>query len=368
MYVLFQKKILKLGNSVKKYVVVFFLCTLMLPAEASVIPDFSIQQNREVAVQLNTDVSGVKNQVPAAPEISSDSFSDSDIWYSLNDAVFQWSVPDDVIAVAVEMSTSSNHEPSRVFDSNKREFIISPENATSGVQYLAVQFKNKFGWGEVSERKIQIDTEPPMPFNLVVQSGSSSRHLLMLDAVDSVSGIDYYEVIVDEKKWAELSPSEVENGYELNDFLTGDYSIVVTAIDKAGNKRDAFSTLLIAGPSISTKSSPESSTSSVFKSTHLILILLFLLVIAQFIYILQARKKSKIIVNKLLDEIRETQEQTAKIFSALRDEIYDQVNDMSKRSKLSKKEKEVIESLNLALEVSETLIEKEIMDVERNIK
>ena len=57
-----------------------------------------------------------------------------------------------------------------------------------------------------------------------------------------------------------------------------------------------------------------------------------------------------------------------KIFSALRDEIYDQVNMITKRKRLSKSEKEAVEGLNQALEVSETLIEKEINDVKAILK
>ncbi len=57
-----------------------------------------------------------------------------------------------------------------------------------------------------------------------------------------------------------------------------------------------------------------------------------------------------------------------KIFSALRDEIYDQINAITKKERLSKKEREAVEGLNQALEVSETLIEKEITDVSKILK
>ena len=57
-----------------------------------------------------------------------------------------------------------------------------------------------------------------------------------------------------------------------------------------------------------------------------------------------------------------------KIFSALRDEIYDQINMITKHERLSKKEREAVEGLNQALEVSETLIEKEITDVSKILK
>jgi hypothetical protein len=66
---------------------------------------------------------------------------------------------------------------------------------------------------------------------------------------------------------------------------------------------------------------------------------------------------------KLRRETRDIQDQMEKIFSALRDEIYDQINTITKRKRLSKGEKEAVDGLHQALEVSETLIEKEINDV-----
>jgi len=61
----------------------------------------------------------------------------------------------------------------------------------------------------------------------------------------------------------------------------------------------------------------------------------------------------------------DVQEQMRKIFSALRDEIYEQVHTITKYPKAVSKEKErLLKGLHKALEVSETLIEKEINDVQ----
>ena len=57
----------------------------------------------------------------------------------------------------------------------------------------------------------------------------------------------------------------------------------------------------------------------------------------QLIYIWYERKQIKIKEEKLRRETREVQDQMEKIFSALRDEIYDQVNMITKRKRLSKK-------------------------------
>jgi hypothetical protein len=88
----------------------------------------------------------------------------------------------------------------------------------------------------------------------------------------------------------------------------------------------------------------------------------------QFGYLIFERKQYAKKEERLRKETREVQDQMEKIFSALRDEIYDQINNITKRPRLSAKEKEAVEGLNQALEVSETLIEKEINDVKKILK
>jgi hypothetical protein len=85
-------------------------------------------------------------------------------------------------------------------------------------------------------------------------------------------------------------------------------------------------------------------------------------------YLFYERKRWRGEEEKLRREVREIQDQMEKIFSALRDEIHDQIVTITKRPRLSKKEREAVEGLNQALEVSETLIEKEISDVKKILK
>ena len=105
-----------------------------------------------------------------------------------------------------------------------------------------------------------------------------------------------------------------------------------------------------------------------FSPTNLLIILLVIVIILQTIFVWYERKILRQKEDKLRRETREIQDQMEKIFSALRDEIYDQVNMITKRKRLSKNEKEAVEGLNQALEVSETLIEKEINDVKSILK
>ena len=101
---------------------------------------------------------------------------------------------------------------------------------------------------------------------------------------------------------------------------------------------------------------------------NIFIFFLLLIIILQIIYFWYEHKSLKAKEDKLRRETREIQDQMEKIFSALRDEIYAQVITITKRKRMSKGEKEAVESLTQALEVSETLIEKEINDVKTILK
>ena len=58
------------------------------------------------------------------------------------------------------------------------------------------QLRNKFGWGETTHFKLQIDTKPPLPFEITVKEGVETTHpqpTLLFETIDEGSGVDYYE-------------------------------------------------------------------------------------------------------------------------------------------------------------------------------
>lgn len=308
---------------------------------------------------------------PRAPEVGSQAFLDEELWYKQTDGKFTWELPFDVTAVAVELATSSDNEPSEIYDPPIEEFVVSDENLTDGVQYLSVQFKNQVGWGGITNRKIQIDTTPPEPFKIQIQTANSKNGfpLLVFDAKDKTSGIEKYELIIADGEVVEITPDEARLGYLLKELEDGTYTVKVTAYDKAGNITISTTPVLItAGWVKPVEVEEESSFWQFFTGTNLFILILLLLVLAEFGYIIYERKQFAKTEEKLRKETREIQDQMEKIFSALRDEIYDQINTITKRPRLSKKEKEAVEGLNQALEVSETLIEKEINDVKKILK
>lgn len=308
---------------------------------------------------------------PRAPEVGSQAFLDPELWYNTVEGFFSWELPFDVQAVAVEVATSSDNDPTEIFDPPIDEYEVSRKNLTDGIQYLSVKFQNQVGWGAVANRVIKIDTKPPKPFDVKIQASNSQNGfpLIVFEAEDETSGIEKYEFFIADREPVEVSPDEAKLGYLLGELEDGTYTARVIAYDMAGNSTESSSPVLItAGWTKPVESAEGSSFWSFFTGSNLLIILLVIIGLLQGAFIYYERKQHTKTDEKLRKETREIQDQMEKIFSALRDEIYDQINTITKRPRLSKKEKEAVESLNQALEVSETLIEKEVNDVKKILK
>lgn len=312
---------------------------------------------------------------PRAPEIGSTTFLDPDIWYNETDGVFTWTLPFDVNAVAVEIATDIENVPQdnedAIIDPPVEDFVVSSENLTDGIQYVSINFKNQVGWGAVTNRMLKIDTTPPEPFAITVQAGNSKNSfpLLKFIANDKTSGIDYYEMTIADKEPIRVTPDEAKLGYLLKELEDGTYTVKVVATDMAGNTRESSVAVLItAGWVKPVEVVEETSFWDFLTPINLFIFFLIVIILLQIIYFWYEHKNLKEREEKLRRETREIQDQMERIFSALRDEIYDQINQITKRKRLSAKEKEAVEALTQALEVSETLIEKEINDVKTVLK
>ncbi len=328
-------------------------------------------ENTEDETNDESDAAITYGDPPRAPEAGSTVFLDPEVWYATKVGVFTWEVPFDVDVLALDISTSSEFEPKTVYDPPIEQLSLNDELIDDGIQYLTMQYKNQVGWGGILHRKLMIDTLPPLPFIVNVRAGNtpSAFPLLTFEARDDTSGIQKYEMSIAGGEAIEITPDEARLGYMLKNLEDGTYTVKVIAHDFAGNKQESSVAVLItAGWHPPVEVVVSTSIWDIFKGKNLIILLLLLGIIGQFVYITYNRKRFDQKEQKLRKETREVQDQMEKIFSALRDEIYDQVNMITKHERLSKKEKEAVEGLNQALEVSETLIEKEITDVSKILK
>lgn len=189
----------------------------------------------------------VSGRTPAAPVISSSTHADSEKWYSNRNPEFSWKIPSDVTAVKLLLGKTATALPTVLYSpaiSNKKI-----ENLADGVWYFHVQFKNQYGWGEVSHRKVLIDTEPPEPFKIIVDRQGDLTNpspILHFETTDSLSQVQYYEVKIEEVKIEELRPENIKtNPYKMPPQAPGTHKIVVTAVDSALNSTSATSQVRI---------------------------------------------------------------------------------------------------------------------------
>ena len=312
---------------------------------------------------------------PRAPEVGSPVFLDQNVWYKDTEGVFSWTTPFDVNIIAVELTDNADNKPEEHKNAVKnpptQEFSVNKELLKDGVQYLSINYKNQVGWGAVTNRKIQIDTTPPEPFSVNVLAGTSASSFptLHYDANDLTSGIDFYEMTIADREPIKVTPDEAKVGYLLKELEDGTYTVKVVAHDKAGNIRESSAAVLITSGWVKpVETKDKGSFWDFFTAINLFIIFLLSIIALMGIYFWYGHKHTKEREEKLRKETKEIQDQMEKIFSALRDEIYDQILSISTRKRLSPKEKEAIEGLTQALEVSETLIEKEINDVKAILK
>ena len=174
---------------------------------------------------------------PVAPVVVSSTHPDSDKWYATNNAVFSWNVPSGVTAIRLLVGGFANSIPTIVYEPPISSRDLSELNLIDGIWYFHAQFRNAIGWGGIAHFRFQIDTVKPTAFSVIELKREDLTDpvvQLQLEAKDTTSGIDHYEIQIDGE--AALSWKDDGSGvYKTPVLLPGDHSVIAKAIDKAGN-------------------------------------------------------------------------------------------------------------------------------------
>jgi hypothetical protein len=171
---------------------------------------------------------------PAAPIVSSPTHPDENKWYSNNDPEFSWQLAEGVTKISYAVDQNPTNNPQFIAETLIDK--VSFTDLEDGIWYFHINFKNQYGWGPLTHRKVLIDTTLPLPFEIEVQreDPTDPQPVLLFETIDELSGIEYYEV-----KIGEGEPFRLSSSYKLPPQAPGKHQILVKAFDKAGNYTSA---------------------------------------------------------------------------------------------------------------------------------
>ena len=178
--------------------------------------------------------------ITATAEISSPTNPNQNDWYSNQSAIFSWKNSTEIIGASIEFNNNPITTPD--FISEGVFYSKSYEYIGSGIWYFHLRTQNKSGWSSVSHFKIQIDRKVPDDFNIKVDNEgdpTSPKPLLYFEAEDDLSGISHYRIKIDNKETSLVVPGEI-NPFVMPLQSFGLHKITILAVDKAGNKKEAF--------------------------------------------------------------------------------------------------------------------------------
>jgi len=185
--------------------------------------------------------------VPEKPIVASPTHPDPDKWYSNNDPEFTWKLPSDVTGVSLLLNEKPTSNPGNISDGLIKSKKY--EDINDGMWYFHIKFKNEYGWGKITHRKVLIDTEPPKPFEIKVDNEGDSTNptpKLYFETTDEPSGIDYYELKIGQgDNFPVITASLKTNPYQVPLQVPGEHPVVVNALDKAKNSTTATANIIV---------------------------------------------------------------------------------------------------------------------------
>lgn len=177
-----------------------------------------------------------KGILPPAPEVTSPSHTDKEVWYANNKVQLDWRLLASIIGLGYSMDTSASSTPP-----DQKGAIIQTktyDQVADGRHYFHIRLQNKTGFGPIAHRQVLVDTTPPTKPRLAIDNNGDSTNpnqIFRIDTLDVTSGIAKIKFWLNgAEKVIEPSGSVVEP-YQLEKLLPGNYNISLLAYDRAGN-------------------------------------------------------------------------------------------------------------------------------------
>lgn len=197
----------------------------------------------EMDVNFGKGIYTINPKPPGGIKVFSQTHPFEDIWYNNNNATLSWD------GEGLEgFSFILDNKPFTVPDdiSDTQEIAKVYNKLGDGLRYFHIKAKREGVWGKTTHFLLRVDTTPPAKFKPkleILSAAIINRTLVSFFTTDALSGIDHYEVgVIDMTNAPTEAPvfTQAESPYQIPALVSGDLRIVVRALDRAGNVRDAF--------------------------------------------------------------------------------------------------------------------------------
>lgn len=300
-----------------------------------------------------------------APAISSVTHPKEDLWYSTSTVEYSWKMPSDATGVRTIFSDKEDEKPDFV----QKEDVTSERlvDIADGVWYAFAQFQSDLGWGEIGRRAFKIDTTPPAEFDFALVEGDTPK--LSFQAEDSLSGIDKYEILFSDAPVGALKGSDAENGFTIPAQDGGLQKVTVKAFDKAGNVREASKEIELPKVAKAKSKAGEEEEEPSFFTVERILLILFAMAIGALVTLnVYARRNAEAERSRILHEVALVRDKNDKVFSAMREEFEQMVNDFDVKPQLTPDERNFLENIKEALDISEEVVDSSMEELKKTIR
>lgn len=218
-----------------------------------------------------------------ALQVTSPTHPSQELWYRNNSPTFVWKLPAGVDAIQTGIDNNTSGSPRVVFSPAISERTVKDQG--DGIWYFKVRARNGGEWGPISTYIARIDNTIPQK-NEVIFSYNDEKKVLNIkaDIIDETSGLDHYEIFVNDVLIKKVLATEFVNGnYELVYKNTGDHIVKLVAVDRAGNNVESSGSFKVTAV---TDSVPDQSKPPVSTGLSAIPVIYFIIAILSAVLIL----------------------------------------------------------------------------------
>lgn len=156
-------------------------------------------------------------------------------WYQDDSPRFRWAVPTGADTIQTSIGSSVSAIPRVNYSPPISEKTV--KDWADGVWYFRARARKDGAWGPISTYTVRIDNSAPVKKSVVYNFDETTRVLnIAADIEDKFSGIDYYEVYINDVLAKKIPVEEfIQGSYSLPLDVSQDNIVRLKAVDRAGN-------------------------------------------------------------------------------------------------------------------------------------